>query len=93
LYRIAFILVTILAVALGLLVGTLNADHVSLDLLWLRLDWPLGLVVLAACAGGLLLGLLLTWLFSVLPLKARLRKAEGQGNDLHTTGPLKKLHD
>ena len=75
LYRIAFIVVTTLAVALGLLVGTLNSGVASLDLLWIQLDWPLGLIVLGAAVAGLLLGLLLAWFFSILPLRARLRKA------------------
>ena len=84
-YRIAFILVTILAVALGLLVGTLNSTPVVLDLLWIQLEWPLGLVVLAASAAGLGLGLLLAGLFSVLPLKARLRKAKSSGDGFDAT--------
>lgn len=84
-YRIAFILVTVLAVALGLLVGTLNSAPVVLDLLWIQLEWPLGLVVLAACAAGLGLGLLLAWLFSILPLKARLRKAKASGDGFNST--------
>jgi len=85
LYRIAFILVTVLAVALGLLVGTLNSAPVVLDLLWIQLEWPLGLVVLTACAAGLGLGLLLAWLFSILPLKARLRKAKTPGDGFNST--------
>ena len=79
-YRILFIVVMLLALALGLLVGTLNSDLVSVDLLWLQLDWPLGLVILSAAALGLLLGLVLTWLFSVMPLRARLRRAQSQSN-------------
>lgn len=74
-YRVLFIIVIILAVALGLLVGTLNSELVHVDLLWIQLEWPLGLVILSAAALGLLIGLLLAWLFSVLPLRARLRKA------------------
>ena len=79
-YRILFIVVMLLALALGLLVGTLNSELVAVDLLWLQLDWPLGLVILSAAALGLLLGLLLTWLFSVMPLRARLRKAQSISN-------------
>ena len=45
-YRVLFFVVVILAVALGLLVGTLNSANVSVDLLWVRLDWPLGLILL-----------------------------------------------
>ena len=79
-YRVLFIIVIILAVALGLLVGTLNSEHVAVDLLWLELEWPLGLVLLCAAAAGLLLGLLLIWLFSVLPLRAQLRRARSRNS-------------
>ena len=64
----------VLAIALGLLVGTLNHAVIELDLLWTQLQWPLGLTLLAALAVGLLLGFLLAWLFSVLPLRIQLRK-------------------
>jgi uncharacterized integral membrane protein len=79
-YRILFIVVMLLALALGLLVGTLNSELVAVDLLWLQLDWPLGLVILSAAALGLLFGLVLTWLFSVMPLRARLRRAQSISN-------------
>jgi uncharacterized integral membrane protein len=79
-YRVLFIIVIILAVALGLLVGTLNSERVAVDLLWLELEWPLGLVLLCAAAAGLLLGLLLIWLFSVLPLRAQLRRTRSRNS-------------
>ena len=79
-YRIAFIVVTVLAILVGLLIGTLNSETVSVDLLWVQLDWPLGLLILAACVAGLFLGILLSWLFTILPLRAQLRKARGQGS-------------
>jgi uncharacterized integral membrane protein len=75
LHRIGFIIVMVLAIALGLLVGTLNHEVVAIDLLWTQLHWPLGLLLLAALAVGLLVGLMLAWLFSVLPLRMHLRKA------------------
>jgi len=93
LYRLAFILVTLLAIAVGLLVGTLNSEIVSLDLLWVRLEWPLGLIVLAAAAAGLLTGLLLSWLFSILPLRARLRKVRREATGLPTTGSMQHVDD
>ncbi len=92
-YRLAFILVTLLAVAVGLLVGTLNSELVSLDLLWVQLEWPLGLIVLGAAATGLLLGLLLCWLFSVLPLRARLRKARREEAGLPAMGSMPQVDD
>jgi uncharacterized integral membrane protein len=75
LYRIAVILIVVLALALGLVIGTLNPDPASLDLLWFQIRWPMGLLVLSACALGLVVGIALAWIFSVLPLRARLRKS------------------
>ncbi|MEE8495003.1 MAG: lipopolysaccharide assembly protein LapA domain-containing protein [Xanthomonadales bacterium] len=73
-YRIIFIIVITLAVASGLLVGTLNSAIVSVDLLWVQLEWPLGLLVLSALSLGLFLGLGLAWFFAILPVRVRLRK-------------------
>jgi lipopolysaccharide assembly protein A len=75
LQRLGFIVVVVLAVAMGLLVGTLNHDMTSADLLWVQFDWPLGLLLLAALSAGMILGLLLAWLFKILPLQVQLRKA------------------
>ncbi len=77
-YRIAFIVVAVLAIALGLLVGTLNSDAVGVDLLWIQLQWPLGLLLLCVLVVGLLIGLLSSWIFSIMPLKARLRKFQSK---------------
>lgn len=79
--RITAILVTLAAIALGLVIGTLNAAPVRLDLLWLQLDWPLGLVVLLAFTGGILAGLAICWLAQVLPLRLRLRRLQRAGNE------------
>lgn len=89
-HRIAFIIVVTLAVALGLLVGTLNHEMASVDLFWVQLDWPLGLLMLAALSVGLVIGLLLAWLFRILPLRMQLRKirridASGSGYPGTTT--------
>jgi lipopolysaccharide assembly protein A len=92
LYRVLFFVVVILAVALGLLVGTLNSETVNVDLLWVRLDWPLGLIILSAAAAGLFLGLLLAWFFSILPLRARLRRIRAQAAEA-TGGALKNVDD
>lgn len=77
-YRIGFIIIAVLAIALGLLVGTLNSDTVGVDLLWVQLNWPLGLLILCVFAAGLLLGLALAWMFVIVPLRARLRKARSK---------------
>ena len=73
-YRIIFIIVITLAIAMGLLVGTLNSDMVSVDLLWVQFEWPLGLLVLSVLSVGLFFGLGLAWMFTVLPLRVQLRK-------------------
>lgn len=73
--RLVFGLIAVLAIVTGLLVGTLNADPVSLDLLWIQVVWPLGLLVLLFFSGGLILGIALMFTFRVLPLRLKLRKA------------------
>lgn len=76
-FRLLFIVVAVLAVLLGLLVGSLNATRVTLDLLWLQIDWPLGLVVLCAVALGVIAGVVLTWLFAILPQRIQQRRGGG----------------
>ena len=76
--RLIFGLVAVLAVAVGLLVGTLNSDKALLDLLWLQLEWPLGLLVLLSFAVGLLLGLVMVYLSHVFPLRLKLRKVQAE---------------
>jgi uncharacterized integral membrane protein len=75
LYRIGFIIIAALAISLGLLIGTLNHALVPVDLLWVQFQWPLGLLLIAALAAGLLIGVCLIWLFTVLPLRLQLGKA------------------
>jgi len=90
-FRIAIFIVMILAIALGLLVGTLNHQPVVTDLLWIQLQWPLGLVLLAALAMGLVIGLVLTWMFATLPLRMQLKKASRRhASDVQG---LERLHD
>lgn len=80
-YRVIFIIIAVLAIALGLVVGTLNSEPVGFDLLWIQLQWPLGLLVLCIFVVGLLTGLLLAWVFGIMPLRVRLRHAAGKGTD------------
>ncbi len=92
-YRISFIIVVTLALALGLLLGALNSEAVSLDLLWIQITWPLGLLILSAVAAGMLLGLCLAWFFSILPLRVQLRaQLRKAGND-HQSHPGRSLKD
>lgn len=76
--RIGFTLIAILAVLLGLVVGALNPVSVSLDLLWLQFELPLGQALLAGFSIGLITGIIIMYAFSVLPARHRLRKAQNQ---------------
>jgi putative membrane protein len=73
--KIGFILMAVVAIVVGLLVGTLNSDLVQLDLLWFQLELPLGLVILLGFSLGMLMGLGMLYLSRVLPLQLQLRKA------------------
>jgi putative membrane protein len=73
--RLGFILVAIVAIVIGLLVGTLNSSPVLLDLLWVQFELPLGLAILLGFSLGILLGLSAVYLARVLPLRLQLRKA------------------
>lgn len=84
--KTGFYLVVIAAIALGLLVGTLNASPVSLDLLWVQLELPLGLAILLGFTVGLLAGVSMTWLGRVFPLRLQLRKARSALSKQESTG-------
>lgn len=72
--RMGFSLLAIMAVAIGLVVGTFNSESVLLDLLWFQVNWPLGLILLCAFVVGLVLGMALVNMALVLPLRLRLRR-------------------
>lgn len=76
--RLVFALVALLAIAAGLLVGTLNAENAVLDLLWFQLEWPLGLLLMLFFSAGLVLGLALLYLFQVLPLRLKMRRLQAR---------------
>lgn len=82
LYRIGFILLALGAIALGLIVGTLNSEPVHIDLLWVQVQWPLGLVLLIALVAGVALGIAITWLGTVLPARLQMRKLRASVRDL-----------
>lgn len=75
-YRLMLYVFGAVAILAGLLVGTLNSDKVTLDLLWLQLDWPLGVILVVSFATGLLLGLTAVYLLAVIPLKISLRRKQ-----------------
>jgi len=73
--KLGFILMAVAAIVIGLLVGTLNAERVQLDLLWVQFELPLGLAILAGFSIGVVLGLGAIYIARVLPLRHQLRKA------------------
>ncbi len=66
----------VLAITLGVVAGVLNPQIIAVDLLWVQLMWPLGMTLICVLVLGILLGFLLIALFTVWPLKIRLRRAE-----------------
>jgi len=86
--KIGFILVAILAIVVGLLVGTLNSGHVQLDLLWTQLELPLGLAILLGFSLGMLVGLGMIYFTRVLPLRLQLRKARAAPGKQDNAGPI-----
>jgi len=85
--KTAFILVALAVIVMGLLVGTLNAGKVYLDLLWYQLELPLGLAILLGFAAGVVTALLLFYLARVLPLTLQLRKARAALKQQDTPRP------
>jgi uncharacterized integral membrane protein len=82
LHRIGFIILALAAAAFGLVVGTLNSESVSVDLLWIQISWPLGLVMLICLVLGVAVGMLIVWFGSVLPLRIHLRRQKGHPAEL-----------
>jgi putative membrane protein len=76
--RFLFGLVAFFTIVIGLLVGTLNADQVQLDLLWVQLSWPLGLLLLLSLSAGFLLGIIMIYFSQVFPLRLKLRKSKAE---------------
>jgi putative membrane protein len=84
--RLGFILMAIMAIVVGLLVGTLNSEAVQLDLLWVQFTLPLGLTILLGFSLGVVVGLSMLYLARVLPLRLQLRKARATLVDQETPG-------
>ena len=84
-FRWLLILLVLAAAVAGLLIGVLNAEPASLDLLVAEVTLPLGGLVLLALGAGLVAGLILAWLLFYLPGRfrrsIRTRKQE-KGTDL-----------
>lgn len=73
--KLGFILVAIIAIVVGLMVGTLNSSPVELNLLWVQFELPLGLAILLGFSLGVVMGVSAIYLVRILPLRLQLRKA------------------
>lgn len=86
--KLTFIVLALLAVAIGLVLGTLNAEPVLVDLLWVQLNWPLGLVLVATLALGVLIGMAGTWLLQVWPARLALKRARSAAERAAAAAPV-----
>jgi len=64
--------ITSLVLVLVLLIGavavsSMNADNVQLNLYFYQLNWPLGFTILAFSSVGVLVGIMVAWLFWTWP--------------------------
>ncbi len=74
--RLIGILLAVLFALAGILFGSLNPAWVDIDLHAVQFEAPLGVLLLGVLALGVLLGGICLWLAVVLPMGARLRRAE-----------------
>jgi uncharacterized integral membrane protein len=91
--KLIFIVLALLAVAIGLVLGTLNADPVLVDLLWFQLNWPLGLVLVSTLALGILIGMAGTWVLQVWPAKLALRRVRSAAKTAAATTSVVETAD
>ncbi len=91
--KLIFIVLALLAVATGLVLGTLNADPVTVDLLWFQLNWPLGLVLVSTLALGILIGMAGTWIIQVWPAKLALRRERSVAAKAAANPPIAETGD
>ena len=82
-YRWLLLFFFLAAVVAGLVIGVLNPQSVTLDLVTVSLDFPLGALVLTALSFGILLGLILAAVLFVLPSRLARR---GQGKETASSG-------
>ena len=86
--KLIYIVLALIAAAFGLVLGTLNADPVVVDLLWFQLNWPLGLVLVSTLALGVLIGIAGTWMLHVWPARLALRQARTAADRASATAPV-----
>lgn len=73
--RLIRLLAAIACLVVGIAVGALNPQPISLDLGFATFRASLGVTVLAALLAGVILGGLILTVSAVLPLRQRLRRA------------------
>ena len=91
--KLIFIVLALLAVAMGLVLGTLNADPVIVDLLWVQINWPLGLVLVSTLALGILMGMAGTWVLQVWPAHLALRRERSATGKATAATPVAESDD
>ncbi len=74
--RILPLLFALPLLLLAFVLGGANANSVVVDLLWVQLEWPLGVLLMLAMGLGLLLMALFLYSFHILPLQYRLRACQ-----------------
>lgn len=84
-YRISLYILAILALLLGMVIGTLNSDSASIDLFWTQLELPLGATLVIAFVLGVLLGLFALYVFRVLPMAMLLRRTQKKLRQLESS--------
>ena len=83
-YRWLLLIAVFIAALVGLAVGVLNPDPVTLELALITPTYPLGAMILVAFGVGVVIGLILFWLLFDLPARVRRRmhSKETQGANL-----------
>ena len=89
--RLLLLLLALPFLVLAFVLGAANAEPVSLDLLLVRVEWPLGVVLMLALGLGMVLSVLVLYLARVLPLQYQLRNCQRkleQAGGSHEIQPL-----
>ncbi len=74
-FRLSLYILAILAIGTGLILGTLNADSVAVDLLWWQFVAPLGGTLVLTFVFGTFIGIFAIYVLRIMPLRMALRRA------------------
>jgi uncharacterized integral membrane protein len=88
--RLLFLLICLAVLATGALFGALNPTAVEIDVWFVTLELRLGLALLLAGLAGAAIGGLAMWLGVVLPMAARLRRAQRESR---SPAPVTQVSD